>query len=65
VTAAGRSAGTWTSGGSPTTSWNPPPEKYTYYLAAYILPVLGSMRMTDIFPEHVHEWIAIVYSGVV
>jgi integrase len=33
-------------------------EKYTYYLGAYILPELGSMRMADIFPEHIREWIA-------
>jgi integrase len=32
-------------------------EKYTYYLSAYILPALGPMRMTDIFPEHIREWI--------
>jgi len=33
-------------------------EKYTYYLGAHILPDLGPMRMTDIFPEHIREWIA-------
>jgi len=33
-------------------------EKYTYYLGAYIFPALGPMRMADIFPEHVREWIA-------
>lgn len=33
-------------------------EKYTYYLAAYIVPALGPMRMADIFPEHIREWIA-------
>ena len=32
-------------------------EKYTYYLGAYILPALGPMRMADIFPEHIREWI--------
>jgi integrase len=32
-------------------------EKYTYYLGAHILPVLGQMRMADIFPEHIREWI--------
>jgi len=32
-------------------------EKYTYYLAAHILPALGPMRMADIFPEHIREWI--------
>jgi integrase len=33
-------------------------EKYTYYLGAYIFPALGPMRMTDIFPEHIREWIS-------
>jgi integrase len=33
-------------------------EKYTYYLGAYIFPAFGPMRMTDIFPEHIREWIA-------
>jgi Phage integrase, N-terminal SAM-like domain len=33
-------------------------EKYTYYLGAYVLPELGPMRMADIFPEHIREWIA-------
>jgi len=33
-------------------------EKYTYYLSAHILPELGSMQMTDIFPEQIREWIA-------
>jgi hypothetical protein len=33
-------------------------EKYTYYLSAHILPVLGGLRMADIFPEHIREWIA-------
>jgi integrase len=32
-------------------------EKYTYYLGAYIFPTLGPMRMSDIFPEHIREWI--------
>jgi integrase len=32
-------------------------EKYTYYLKAFILQELGSMRMADIFPEHIREWI--------
>ena len=32
-------------------------EKYTYYLAADILPEFGPMRMIDILPEHVREWI--------
>lgn len=32
-------------------------EKYHYYLYAHILPVLGPMRMIDIFPEHIREWI--------
>jgi integrase len=32
-------------------------EKYTYYLHAHILPEFGPMRMIDILPEHVREWI--------
>lgn len=32
-------------------------EKYTYYLGAFVYPVLGQMRMADIFPEHIREWI--------
>jgi integrase len=33
-------------------------EKYTYYLDAYILPDLGALRMAEVFPEHIREWIA-------
>jgi integrase len=33
-------------------------EKYTYYLGAHIFPELGPMRMADIFPEHIREWIS-------
>jgi integrase len=32
-------------------------EKYTYYLSAHIMPEFGPMRMIDILPEHVREWI--------
>jgi hypothetical protein len=32
-------------------------ENYTYLLERYILPELGSMRMVDILPGHVREWI--------
>jgi hypothetical protein len=32
-------------------------EKYAYYLSAHIYPVLGPLRMADIFPEHIREWI--------
>ena len=32
-------------------------EKYTYYLEAHIMPEFGPMRMADILPEHVREWI--------
>lgn len=32
-------------------------EKYTYCLGAYIYPELDPMRMADIFPEHIREWI--------
>jgi len=35
-------------------------EKYTYYLGAHILPALGPMRMADIFPEHIREWIGLM-----
>ena len=47
------------SDGCPTTCWSRPPgRKYTYYLGAHIFPELGPMRMTDIFPEHIREWIS-------
>jgi integrase len=32
-------------------------EKYTYYLDAHIMPEFGAMRMIDILPEHIREWI--------
>jgi integrase len=32
-------------------------ESYTYLLNRYILPELGSMRMVDILPGHVREWV--------
>jgi len=32
-------------------------EKYTYYLYRYVMPEFGPMRMIDIMPEHVREWI--------
>jgi len=32
-------------------------EKYTYYLGAYVIPELGPMRIADIFPEHIRQWI--------
>ena len=32
-------------------------ESYTYLLNRYILPELGSMRMIDILPGHVREWV--------
>lgn len=32
-------------------------EKYTYYLGAHIFSELGPMRMADIYPEHIREWI--------
>jgi hypothetical protein len=32
-------------------------EKYTYYLDAHIMPEFGPMRMIDILPEHIREWI--------
>ncbi len=33
-------------------------EKYTYYLYAHIIPELGPIRMIDIFPEQIREWIS-------
>ncbi len=33
-------------------------EKYTYYLGAFSFPALGPMRIADIFPEHIREWIS-------
>jgi integrase len=38
-------------------------EKYTYYLGAHIFPELGPMRMADIFPEHIREWISRMQRG--
>jgi integrase len=32
-------------------------EKYAYYLSAHIYPMLGPLRIADIFPEHIREWI--------
>jgi integrase len=32
-------------------------EKYTYYLDAHIMPEFGTIRMIDILPEHIREWI--------
>jgi integrase len=32
-------------------------EKYTYYLYRYVMPEFGPMRVMDILPEHVREWI--------
>ena len=32
-------------------------EKYSYYLDAHIMPEFGPLRMVDILPEHVREWI--------
>lgn len=32
-------------------------ERYTYLIDRYILPELGGMRMIDIMPGHVREWI--------
>ena len=33
-------------------------EKHTYYLYAHIIPELGPIRMIDIFPEQIREWIS-------
>jgi hypothetical protein len=32
-------------------------QKYTYSLYRHIMPEFGSMRMIDIMPEHVREWV--------
>src|SRR6266511_2020230 len=32
-------------------------ENYTYLLNRYVLPELGSMRMVEILPGHVREWV--------
>jgi hypothetical protein len=32
-------------------------EKYACYPSAHIYPVLGPLRIADIFPEHLREWI--------
>ncbi|MBA9007222.1 tyrosine-type recombinase/integrase [Thermomonospora cellulosilytica] len=32
-------------------------EKYTGYLDKHIFPELGPMKMADIFPEHIRQWI--------
>jgi integrase len=32
-------------------------ENYTYYLGRHILPALGSMRMIEILPSDVREWV--------
>ena len=36
-------------------------ENYTYLLKRYILPELGSMRMVDILPGHVREWVGTLH----
>lgn len=33
-------------------------ERYTYTINKHLLPEFGSMRMIDILPEHVRDWIA-------
>lgn len=35
-------------------------ESYTYSIRRHIIPEFGSMRMIDIMPEHVREWITIL-----
>ncbi|SEG93566.1 Phage integrase family protein [Thermomonospora echinospora] len=37
-------------------------EKYTGYLDKHILPELGPMKMADIFPEHIRQWITSLQS---
>ena len=36
---------------------------YTYVLRCRILPEFGSMRMIDILPEHIREWVAEMKHG--
>src|ERR1039457_2953428 len=38
-------------------------QSYTYVLRHRVLPEFGSMRMIDILPEHVREWVAGMKSG--
>jgi hypothetical protein len=33
-------------------------ENYTYYLDKVIVPHFGPMKMIEILPSHVREWIA-------
>src|ERR1035438_8407137 len=40
-----------------------PRQSYTYVLRHRILPEFGSMRMIDILPEHVREWVAGMKAG--
>ncbi len=35
-------------------------ENYTYILNRYILPELGSMRMVEILPGHIREWVGVL-----
>ena len=32
-------------------------ENYTYYLGEHILPVFGTMRLIEILPVDVREWV--------
>ncbi len=38
-------------------------EGYTYALYKHIMPEFGSMRMVDVLPEHVREWITKLQNG--
>ena len=38
-------------------------QSYTYVLRVRILPEFGEMRMMDILPEHVREWVASMKAG--
>lgn len=38
-------------------------QSYTHVLRCRILPEFGSMRMIDILPEHVREWVAAMKRG--
>jgi Phage integrase, N-terminal SAM-like domain len=33
-------------------------ERYTYMIGKHLMPQFGAMRMIDILPEHIRDWIA-------
>jgi integrase len=38
-------------------------QTYTYQLDRYILPHLGGMKMAEILPSHIREWVAVLKRG--